>query len=126
MARDIAVLSNPASGKGLAGRVTDLAAARLRDAGFSVLRLQGRDADEARDLALSAVDTGVETLAVVGGDGIVHVAVQALAHSGTALGVIPCGTGNDAARYFGDLTSWRENALPIAVDLDLSRMRGGG
>ena len=31
-----------------------------------------------------------------------------------------------AARYFGDLTSWRENALPIAVDLDLSRMRGGG
>jgi deazaflavin-dependent oxidoreductase (nitroreductase family) len=30
-----------------------------------------------------------------------------------------------AARYFGDLTSWRENALPIAVDLDLSRMSGG-
>lgn len=26
-----------------------------------------------------------------------------------------------AARYFGDLTSWRETALPIAVDLDLSR-----
>jgi deazaflavin-dependent oxidoreductase (nitroreductase family) len=27
-----------------------------------------------------------------------------------------------AARYFGDLTSWRETALPIAVDLDLSRV----
>ena len=27
-----------------------------------------------------------------------------------------------AARYFGDLTSWRETALPIAVDLDPSRM----
>jgi deazaflavin-dependent oxidoreductase (nitroreductase family) len=27
-----------------------------------------------------------------------------------------------AVRYSGDLTSWRENALPIAVDLDLSRM----
>ena len=39
--------------------------------------------------------------AVVGGDGIVHVAIQELAHSATALGVIPAGTGNDAARYFG-------------------------
>ena len=27
-----------------------------------------------------------------------------------------------AALYFGDLTSWRETALPIAVDLDLSRL----
>ena len=27
-----------------------------------------------------------------------------------------------AARYFGDLTSWRETALPVAVDLDPSRM----
>jgi len=27
------------------------------------------------------------------------------------------------ARFVGDLTSWRETALPIAVDLDPSRMR---
>jgi deazaflavin-dependent oxidoreductase (nitroreductase family) len=31
-----------------------------------------------------------------------------------------------ATRYFGDLTSWRESALPIAVDLDSSRMSGEG
>jgi diacylglycerol kinase (ATP) len=100
VARDIAVLSNPASGKGLAGRTTDMAVDRFRDAGFGVRRLEGRDADEALDLAKQAVVDGVETLVVVGGDGIVHLAVQALAHSGTALGVIPAGTGNDAARYF--------------------------
>lgn len=101
MARDIAVLTNPTAGKGRAGRMTDLAVARLRDAGFAVRRLQGRDADEARDLAEAAVADGVETLAVVGGDGLVHIAVQVLARSGTALGVIPAGTGNDAARYLG-------------------------
>jgi diacylglycerol kinase (ATP) len=100
VARDLTVLSNPASGTGLAGRTTDQVAARLHDAGFSVHRLQGRDADEAGDLARAAVAAGVETLVVVGGDGLVHVAVQALAHSATALGVIPAGTGNDAARYF--------------------------
>ncbi len=43
---------------------------------------------------------GVETLVVVGGDGMVHLALQVLAHTSTALGVIPAGTGNDAARYF--------------------------
>lgn len=101
VARDIAVLTNPVSGKGLAGRTTDLAVARLRDAGFAVRRFEGRDADEALDLARTAVGDGVETLVVVGGDGIVHLAVQALAHSGTPLGVIPAGTGNDAARYLG-------------------------
>jgi diacylglycerol kinase (ATP) len=101
VARDIAVLSNPTAGKGLAGRTTDLAVSRLRDAGFAVRRLQGRDADEARDLAHAAVADGVETLVVVGGDGMVHLAVQVLAHSDTALGVVPAGTGNDAARYFG-------------------------
>jgi diacylglycerol kinase (ATP) len=37
----------------------------------------------------------------VGGDGMVHLAAQLLAHTGTALGIIPAGTGNDAARYFG-------------------------
>jgi diacylglycerol kinase (ATP) len=100
VARDIAVLSNPTSGRGLAGRTTDLAQARLRDAGFAVRRLEGRDADEAGELARAAVVDGVETLVVVGGDGLVHVAVQALARTGTALGVVPAGTGNDAARYF--------------------------
>ncbi len=101
MARDIAVLSNPTSGKGLAARTSDLVVARLRDAGFAVHPLRGRDAQEADDLARAAVNHGVESLVVVGGDGLVHLAVQALAHSETALGVVPAGSGNDAARYFG-------------------------
>lgn len=119
MARDIAVLSNPTSGKGLAGRTTDLAVARFRDAGFSVRRLQGRDSEEARDLAQAAVADGVETLAVIGGDGMVHLALQVLAHTSTALGVIPAGTGNDAARYF---SVPRDNAL-AATDVIIGGRR---
>ena len=100
MAREIALLVNPTAGKGRAGRVAEIAVERLRDAGFTVRRLQGRDASEAEDLARQAVTAGLETLVVVGGDGLVHLAVQALAHSDTTLGIIPAGTGNDAARYF--------------------------
>jgi diacylglycerol kinase (ATP) len=101
VAREIALLTNPTSGKGLGSRTSAIALPRLREAGFHVRRLEGRDADEALDLARQAVADGVETLVVVGGDGMVHLGVQAVAHTATALGIIPAGTGNDAARYFG-------------------------
>ncbi len=99
MRRQIALLTNPVSGKGRGRRTAAIALPRLEEAGFDVQRLEGRDAAEARDLAHGAVAEGVEALVVCGGDGLVHEAVQALAGSATALGVIPSGTGNDVARY---------------------------
>jgi diacylglycerol kinase (ATP) len=72
---------------------------RFQEAGFTVRSLTGRTADEARELAFGCVADGVDTLVVCGGDGLVHVAVQALAHSDTRLGILPSGTGNDVARY---------------------------
>ena len=94
------MLTNPTSGKGRGAQVVEQALPRLRDAGYVVRNLVGRDADEALDLARACVADELETLAVVGGDGMVHLAVQALAGSQTRLGLIPAGTGNDVARYF--------------------------
>ena len=99
MAREIALLTNPTSGKGRGNRTAALALPRLREAGFAVRSLVGRDPDEARELAERAVADGVDSLVVVGGDGMVHLAVQALVGTSTSLGIIPCGTGNDVARY---------------------------
>ncbi len=98
--REIALLTNPVAGKGKGGRVRDQALARLRGAGLVVRDLQGRDVDEALDLARQCVADGVDALVVCGGDGMVHLAVQAVATTTTALGIIPAGTGNDVARYF--------------------------
>lgn len=97
--REIALLTNPTSGKGKGARHRDAALARLRESGFVVRNLQGRDADEAADLARACVADGVEALVVCGGDGLVHLGVQAVAGSGVPLGLIPSGTGNDVARY---------------------------
>jgi diacylglycerol kinase (ATP) len=99
--REIALLTNPVAGRRRGALTASVVVPRLRDAGFQVRELRGRDADAARELARRAVDDGVEALVVVGGDGMVHLATQLLAHTDTALGIIPCGTGNDAARYFG-------------------------
>jgi diacylglycerol kinase (ATP) len=98
--REIALLTNPTAGKGNAGRIREEALARLRGAGLVVRNLQGRDVDEAADLAQQCVADGIEALVVCGGDGMVHLAVQAVATTSTALGIIPAGTGNDVARYF--------------------------
>jgi diacylglycerol kinase (ATP) len=98
--RDIALLTNPTAGKGKGAKRRDAALARLREGGLAVRNLQGRDADEALELARQCVDDGVDALVVCGGDGMVHLALQAVAGTQTPLGMIPAGTGNDVARYF--------------------------
>ncbi|HEX3931645.1 MAG TPA: diacylglycerol kinase [Nocardioides sp.] len=98
--REIALLTNPTAGKGRGVKVRRRALERLRGAGLTVRDLQGRDANEALDLARQCVAGGVDALVVCGGDGMVHIAVQAVAESGTPLGIVPAGTGNDVARYF--------------------------
>ena len=100
MPPQIALLTNPTSGRGRGGAVSDEVLPRLTDAGYAVRNLRGRDADEALDLARGCVSDGVETLVVIGGDGMVHLALQALAGTETRLGLVPAGTGNDVARYF--------------------------
>ena len=51
--------------------------------------------------ARSAVAGGVSRLVVVGGDGTVHRVLAPLSGSGTALGIVPAGTGNDLAGALG-------------------------
>ncbi len=51
--------------------------------------------------ARQAVAEGADAVIVVGGDGSINEVVQALAHSGTALAVLPSGTGNVWAREVG-------------------------
>ncbi len=98
MLREIALLTNPTAGKGKGAKARAAALPRFQAAGIAVRDLAGRDADEALDLARAAADA-VEALVVVGGDGMVHLGAQAVATTGTALGIVPAGTGNDVARY---------------------------
>ncbi len=100
MARDIALLTNPTAGKGRGAKARAAVLEKLRSGGLTVRDLSGRDADEALDLARAALADGAEALVVLGGDGMVHLGVQAVADTPTPLGIIPVGTGNDVARYF--------------------------
>jgi diacylglycerol kinase (ATP) len=94
---DVALIVNPTAGKGRAAKVVANVAGRIRDAGASVSILIGRDAEDAVNLARKAVADGVSAVVALGGDGMVHLALQAVAGTSTPLGIVPAGTGNDLA-----------------------------
>lgn len=97
----VAVLVNPRAGSGRASTVGRRVVEVLRARGMQVRELVGSSADESETLARQAVSCGVDALVGVGGDGIVHLALQAVAQTPVVLGVVPCGSGNDFARSLG-------------------------
>lgn len=99
--RRIGLVVNPTSGKGRGRTLGADTAALLRSAGHEVVTLSGESAAEALDRCLAAVVSGLDTLVVVGGDGMVHLGANAVAGSDTAIAVVAAGTGNDNAHALG-------------------------
>ena len=56
-------------------------------------------AGHACELASNAKDAGIDVVVAVGGDGTVNEVARSIVHSNTALGIIPCGSGNGLARH---------------------------
>ena len=107
MTRRVRLVVNPSSGKGRALELLPAVAGCLTDGGLELSIQLSRDFDEARAMTERAVADGVDILAVLGGDGMMHLGVNvvAAAHRAgddrTTLGVIPAGTGNDLCRGIG-------------------------
>jgi len=125
----VTVLTNPASGHGSASHAAERAVAQFHRRGVDVVAIAGTDADHARRLVEGALERGMDALVVVGGDGIVSLALQVLAQTDIPLGIVPAGTGNDHAREFGIPTKDPEAAVDVIVDgrtstVDLGRIRG--
>jgi diacylglycerol kinase (ATP) len=101
VSREIALLVNPTSGRGRGARAGREVAGRLHEAGHAVRQLIGRDVSESQDMAREAVAQGTDALVVVGGDGMVHLGLQAVGGTEVPFGVVPAGSGNDFARAIG-------------------------
>lgn len=56
-------------------------------------------AGHASEIAARAKDNGTDLVVAVGGDGTVNEVARAIVHSDTALGIMPCGSGNGLARH---------------------------
>ena len=125
LSQTVHLLANPSARLGgAAARIEDVDAA-LQHRGREVVHLSADDAEGARAAAASLVQEGADRLIVIGGDGMVHLAVQALATSDITMGVLPFGTGNDFAGALGlptDLDQAIDRALAPATPVDLMRI----
>jgi len=74
--------------------------------------------------AARAVNEGAERLIVAGGDGTVHLALQPLVGSSTALGILPLGSGNDLATCLG-IAGDLERCLEVAFSVRAQRIDVG-
>lgn len=93
------LLMNPRAGR-LARRTSRAALrAEARRQGIEVV-LPESELDLGRAVR-QAVAEGRPRVLVAGGDGTLHQAIQVLAGSASALGVVPAGRGNDLARVLG-------------------------
>ncbi len=120
--RRVVVLCNPASGRGRAVACARQCAAALARDGHDVVTL---DIQRDRPTPLAESLVGADVLVVAGGDGTLHRALPAVAHSPTAVYHCPMGTENLFAREFGMVRDARAIAMAVRAgqvhDIDLGR-----
>jgi YegS/Rv2252/BmrU family lipid kinase len=126
-ARRFALLVNPASAGGRALEALPKVHAELDRLGATHRTVTTRSIDHAYEEAGRAGADG-ETVAALGGDGLLRPLAGALKDTDAALALIPCGRGNDLARVLGVPTDPAE-AARVAVEgeerlLDVANVDG--
>ena len=101
MTDEIILFVNPTAGRGRGAHAARPAEEALRSTGRPVRTVSGAGPDDALERACAAVAARPAALVAVGGDGMVSLALRAVAGTGVPLGVVAAGTGNDFARACG-------------------------
>lgn len=108
------IITNPTSRKGRGGKLTGRITGELDARGLTYSLCRTSSSLHATGFAREAAEAGEELVLCIGGDGTVSEVAAGLIGTGTVLGIIPAGTGNDFARYLG-LPKDPIKALDIAL-----------
>lgn len=126
------LLANPSSGSGRGAIIKSQVIAELSKRNFEFRDISGTSYESAASSLSHAIETepDIESLIVVGGDGMVHLAIQELTNTHIPLLLVPAGTGNDLARGLGldvrdPLSSLKfiTELEPISIDLGFANGR---
>ena len=97
--RRIAFIVNPISGTHSKEDMPRLIEEGMDSEHFDFEVLMTEYAGHASEIAKQKAADGVDVVVAVGGDGTVNEVARSLIHTQTALGIIPCGSGNGLARH---------------------------
>lgn len=95
----IVFIMNPISGSASKAAIPKLIGNRLDKSLFSYEIINTEYAGHASIIAKEAAEKGVDIVVAIGGDGTVNEVGRALVNTNTAMGIIPCGSGNGLARH---------------------------
>ncbi|MGN0035711.1 MAG: diacylglycerol/lipid kinase family protein [Bacteroidaceae bacterium] len=95
----IVFIVNPISGTQNKRAILALLDKRMDHSRHECRTLRTEYAGHATLLARQAADEGADMVVAIGGDGTVNEIARSLVHTPTALGIIPCGSGNGLARH---------------------------
>ena len=117
--RRIAIIFNPAAGRGQAARMRDEMESYMSRAvrnvhdivSWQVIETTGQGT--ATGIARKVADAGVQVVIAAGGDGTLCEVMNGIIGRDVKLGVIPLGTGNDFARTIGVGLTIKDAVLSI-------------
>ncbi len=97
--RHITFIVNPISGTHRKDDILQLIQTEIDSLQFEVTIRTTEYAGHAAAIASECAENGEDVVVAVGGDGTVNEVARSLVHTETALGIVPCGSGNGLARH---------------------------
>ena len=97
--KDIIFVVNPISGTQGKKAILKWIDERLDRSIYDYSIVNTEYAGHATQIAATAVQNKVDVVVAIGGDGTINEIARSLVHTQTALGIIPCGSGNGLARH---------------------------
>ncbi len=122
MKNSILFIVNPKAGTTGKKSIPDLIGQNIDRERFDYDIVETEYVAHACELTKAAVERGVDIVVAVGGDGTVNEVARSLIGSETALGILPCGSGNGLARHIGvpmnlnKAVEFINLAEPVSVD----------
>lgn len=97
--KKIAFIVNPISGTQSKEFVLSLLDQKVDKTKYTWEVIYTQRAGHAVEIAAGEAEKGTDVVVAIGGDGTINEIARSLVHTPTALGIIPCGSGNGLARH---------------------------
>lgn len=99
MKKKLQFILNPISGTVNKASIPEKIERLLDKERFSYEIVETQYAGHATEIARQAAENHIDMVVAIGGDGTVNEVARSIVHTDTALGIIPCGSGNGLARH---------------------------